>query len=53
MDDLDLSAEQTLGKLLLLVNNFKKVMEDLIFRVGRFIFYFFLVTKKTKVIYIL
>lgn len=40
MDDRDLSAEQTLGKLLLLVNNLQKVVEDLIFRGGRLIFFF-------------
>lgn len=54
MNDRDLSAEQTLGKLLILVNNLQKVVEDLIFRGGRLIFCFFLVTvKKTKVIFIL
>lgn len=46
MDDRDLSAEQTLGKLLLLVNNLQKVVEDLIFRGGRLIF--FLVTVKKQ-----
>ena len=50
--DQDLRAEQTVGKWLILATKLLKIVKDLIFRGGRFIFHF-LVTIKNKVIFIL
>lgn len=48
MDDQDLSAEQTPGKLLILVNELQKVVKDLIFRGERLVFCFIITVKNQK-----